>query len=518
MTQKFANSISLKLTFYLLAVLFVAMLLMRIIIAGSLHTDLGGIEQNVVFSIQKLLYDGQIYTDPGKPPFSITQYTPLFHIICFLTAKILNISPSEGIHEIYIIGRLWNVVFNLITSYILFQFATKILNVPKLVSIILAFSGFIFVFRQGFTVRPDSMMDMMLISSAYFFAKNLKSEQNGNKELVASIIISVLAIFSKQSAIQMPIILLGFLVFTGDWHRLKIGILTALISFILACGIFYLMYGNIFFLNVVGGLANGIDTSWFWKYIFGNGFKIKILIPFIIVIIVSFYKLRAFRGSKITRFMIFCALGMFAFASVTILKSGSNVEYYFPFCLMSLLLIMHVTLMENNIDKLIHKATFVLFVGYLLIVSLMNTFYQYKQVKELEFQNKANLVRKETEASDAANYILKKLSGKSDYVFANLDDEVVLDSVNSRRGINNILFKHAVIPQMDIYKSSNVKSAVLDYQAFANLLKSGEVKYFIESRPIFKFKIIDDLENIRENYFVLEKQIGAYDIFVYKSR
>ncbi|NIJ53647.1 ArnT family glycosyltransferase [Dyadobacter arcticus] len=498
-------------TALLITICFVFTLILRIILAKSHHSDLGGVEQNVIYSIQRLLFDGKIYTDPGYIPFTITQYTPMYHYICGLVAWICGLDPETDIYQLYRIGRGANVIINLLLAFIVFRISFRKLNLSIPLSIALGLGCFVCVFRQGFTVRPDSLMDFMIILSVYFFLGYLKDRASGRVNLILASVVAATVIFVKQSGVQIPVILLSFLVFVGDWKGLKISLLSFILSFALCAGILFLLYKQVFFLNVIGGVANGIDTSWFIFYVFGNGFKIKILIPAFFVLLITFYRWNIFKADIITRFLCFCACAMLAFAGITVLKSGSNVAYFAPFFTVSLLLFAwQLKALQSQSPTSYYPS--IAFTLYFSGICVLNVVHQYKEVKKLEFDNNNQTLTREQLAASVAEYVRTNLK-PGEYVFANLNDESIIEESYGRRGINNILFKYCLIPELDIFKSSNVKSGVLGYANFRNAILSKTTKYIIESTTPFHFKIIPDLDKIKNSQYRLAKEIGAYKIY-----
>jgi hypothetical protein len=59
---------------------------------GNLHDpDIFGVEQNVIFGIQRLVSGDKLYANPEQAPFSSILYSPLYYI---LTAKAAPTAPD----------------------------------------------------------------------------------------------------------------------------------------------------------------------------------------------------------------------------------------------------------------------------------------------------------------------------------------------------------------------------------------------------------------------------------------
>ena len=106
---------SLKRLFYI--VFFGLLLLMTLSIFSN--SDIRGVESNVIYTLQQILVDNSLlYQDPNNLPFSITQYSPLYYLICDGALSILGINSTNFL-TIRIISRCISVLF-LIGSVILF--------------------------------------------------------------------------------------------------------------------------------------------------------------------------------------------------------------------------------------------------------------------------------------------------------------------------------------------------------------------------------------------------------------
>src|SRR6516225_6762764 len=142
---------------------FFSALFLRFFLIGSENTDIGGIEQNVVYSIQKLLYNGDLYSSPASAPFAITQYTPLYYLLCGLFAKIFHLDPSMDIHRIYVTGRSLNLLLNLGNAFFIYKIARRIFDLSSANSKFLFCISFVLSFSFNYAVRPDSLAEFAAI-------------------------------------------------------------------------------------------------------------------------------------------------------------------------------------------------------------------------------------------------------------------------------------------------------------------------------------------------------------------
>jgi len=496
--------------------IFTFFFLLRLLIIGSKSTDLAGIEQNVIYSIQTFLYTGKLYFSPSDAPFSITQYTPLYYYLCTFTAKLTGCSANE-IHALYLIARGWNLMFNIISACFIFTFSHSILSLSRNRSYLLFLLSFTILVTHNFAARPDSLHDMMGIASIYFFSKFHKNKLKDDSSLLLlllSIILSAVAVFAKQSGIQFIIILTVYSILTRDWKTLAKTIISATIIYSLFIAFFRYIHPA-FFQNVIGGVINGIDIKNFCSYILLN--KVFILSVWPIVICTLFILVKTnciFSGPNNIRLLGTAVLGTLLFATATALKMGSTVQYYNVFINLSLMFIIAYFSTEDLIDKSFsHSQTTLVLNAFLFFIIAL---YGAQNIKTIyRFDHNPVLEAQRIAARKAADYILNRGSENSGrYVFANLATDF---NIPSRQSINNILYKNCLVPQMDILEYSTGPSKVVGYINLHEMLINGEIEYIIESRPKNRFAILNDLEEIRKSKYILVKEIEGYLIYKYSS-
>jgi hypothetical protein len=496
----------------LLAVL-IGFLVLRIFFIFSKANDIAGNEQNVIYSIQMFLNEGKLYQSPSSAPFSITQYTPLYYYVCGFTAKLFGLSAND-ISILYIIGRSWSLIFNLITAMFVFKIGKSILSLPKDKSWVLFVLSFVFTFLHNFAVRSDSMHDMFGIISVFYFLLYYVRRKDGLESpmlLGIAILASAASVFSKQSGIQFIIIFLGFCIFIRDWKTLFKTLMFAITIYGLSLLFFYNKYDS-FFENTIGGISNGINIHDFLKFIILKNISIISIWPLIFVTLYLIVKKGLpFKGNTIERLLSICILGTLIFALVTALKMGSTVQYFIVVMNLSLAFVFKHFEARNllNVQTMPGK----LLISYCTLIIMVYAAYNVKYIKSFDF-NPA-LQSQRTAAMKTAEFISKS-SGFDDkkYIFVNLTTNY---SIPSRQRINNYFFKNCLVPQMDILEYSTGPSKVVGYQKLEALLLSGEVAYLIESTPASPFSIINNISEIRDSKFKLIKNIEGYLIYKFSE-
>ncbi|WP_316842514.1 glycosyltransferase family 39 protein [Pedobacter gandavensis] len=487
---------------YFIGSVFLLFCVLRVLIIFSKGTDIAGIEQNVIYSTQVFMDSAKLYLFPSDAPFSITQYTPVYYYLCGFTAKILGFNASD-IPSLYIIGRIWSMIFNLITAIFIFKIASNLLKLSKNTSYLLFLMSFVYGFAHNFAVRPDSLQDMMGIASIYCFMCYYKKRDSGSNSfllLALTVALSAISFFAKQSGLQFIIIFLGFSILNKDWRTfLKLSLVSILIYGALML-LFRIMYPS-FLHNIFGGVANGINIDNYIKFILTRNIFILTVWPLILVTLYIFIKNNTiFKGNATERLLSLAALGSLIFAAVTALKMGSTVQYFIIFINLSLLII------AKNFEG---KKINTLFQTYLILVVFVYAAHNVKIIRN--FDHNPYLEKQRAAARKVVEYIRNNRvehSGRS--LFANLSTDSTLPS---RQQINNEFFDICIIPQMDILEYSTGPLKIIDYKRIENMMQSGEIEFIIESLPKSKFSIIDKLETIKNTNFKPVKEIDGYVIY-----
>lgn len=496
-----------------------AFLTLRCLIIFSAGTDIAGIEQNVIYSMQVFMSKGNLYFPPSEAPFSITQYTPLYYYLGSFTAKLTGYDAKD-IHALYVIGRSWNLIFNLITALIVFKIGRSILLLSKQKSYLLFLLSFVFSFSHNFAVRPDTLQDLTGIASIYtflLFQKKTEAGKGATFLLFISVFLTALSVFSKQSGIQFIIIFGGYFFLNREWKNLFKTIFFSAIIY----GGFLLLFrflDHSFFKNVIGGVANGINIENFVKYILIKNIFVLTVWPLIFFVIYLILKNNSiFRGSSQERFLYLCTLGTLVFASVTALKMGSTVQYYTLFINLSLLMILSHLQKEQTSRPALEVQHFNLKekIIYLFFI-LVPVLYGVQNLKLiLNYDHNPKLEAQRSAALKTADYIEKnRIKNSGRYIFSNLTTD---SSIPSRQSINNVLYEVCLVPQMDILEYSTGPSKILGYKNLESMLQNGEVEYIIESNPKSRFVILNNLENIKNTKFKLVKEIEGYLIYKFSE-
>ncbi|WP_167459493.1 ArnT family glycosyltransferase [Pedobacter jejuensis] len=493
-------------------VLLLVLITLRILVIFLNIADIAGMEQNVIYSIQQLLYNGNLYTSPLNAPFSITQYTPIYYLINAFTAKSLGFT-EDNIYALYHIGRFWNLIFNLASSYLIYRIGKDYFRISGSKTLILFVASFALNFAHNFAVRPDSLHDLAGIASIYAMIVYYQSGKKNIANLLLTVALTAIAVFSKQSGIQFIIIFVGFTFLIKDWATM----LKLIASTVLFYGILFytahLIYPS-FFENIIGGVKNGIDVTNFVEYILTRSIFILTgwpLILYFLYLLLSRNLL--FKGADISKLLAISGLGTLIFASVTALKMGATTQYYVVFMNLALIVALNQSFkikasvkgLKFFIDKYSLTSFFCLFI---ILIFGFNTFKSIANFKE-----DPKLISQKTSTAKIAKLISSDFKSNNDkYVYSNLGTDTYAPS---RQFLNNIYFKNCLVPQRDILEYSTSKLEVVGYNEFEKLLKDGDIEYIIDSNPNSKYEIVKDFNKIKNSDYTLVLNSDGY--LVYKN-
>lgn len=476
---------------------FLVFVFYRLVFIAYPHPSAAGVDNNIVYFIQKLLDGQKLYSDPAQSPYSVAQYGPLYYYVTAFTCKIAGVGADEVLN-IFIVSKIICLFLNLLLAIVIFMTARRVFNFPVARSYFIAFLAFIFIEGNSFA-RPDSLEHLFFFSSIYFFARGLKKDEDNQKVLfpfVLSAVFAVLAIFSKQSAITLPVI--AFLWLAPRYSGRK-KFLAYIIGFTATLIIMLLVLGKItgiknMLLNIVLGLDNGIYWGSYWVDIIVNFYSwygCLWVVSFIFI-----YALLLKENRQLYRWLSFALIIQFIFTNLFALKFGSTSNYFtnwWTLLFFGMALYWDkLVVMANGIQK--NLALFMLFFLLLLKMTLVVQPSVDKirtRPQKLAFYN--------TEAELAAYVRTLHDNSRHFSVFCNLFSP---DSY-----LNNFFFREAIVPQYDIVSLASYPKKVYDYTRLRNDLKNGTVEFIITNDDRKRFMDIE-----LTNYALLEVR-GKYNIY-----
>lgn len=489
----FKNIFSSRSTFFFCIVVFVAYLFYRVILIFYPTPDIGGVENNVIWFIQRILDGGHLYTDPNVAPYSIAQYFPLYYYINAGIARLLGIN-ADDVLSLFVLSRTVSLFFNLTYVALIIVTAKNIFNCRTHYAYVAGIFTFIFLEITSFS-RPDSLNHALFLLSFYCFATRLKKNEAGIKGtnyLLLSAFFAACALFSKQSSLVLAIIMLVWFLKRKEIRLIFIWLLVYATTISVVLFIVNFESGLTPFLqNTIGGINNGISTYWFFHNIINDFYRQfgLLWIPALVLVIGLLKK----ETETHYQFTVISIIIVFIFSNLIALKWGSSPGYFtewvtFIFvCIAAYWDIITVSLKE--LYSRIGAAILVV----ILLVKLLLIFYPTwnmirpgaKQIAWEKYYQQANLARD----------IKSKLHHTT--------GSTVFNNVYSPEFyLNNLLFRECVMPQFEVVIFGTWKNKVFDYTGFRKALNSGEIKYVVEKSgsphqfmdiTLSKFQIIDTI-------------------------
>lgn len=468
------NKLNSKSFFYIaLFILFLLYLVFRIIIIGSYSPDIVVGEDNNIWNIQKMLQGKPLYTNPEDYPFEIFQYTPISQYLTFCTAKLLNFKVGNFVHEIFMIGRFYSLLFNILSSIVIFKINKVFFKISDSINLTLSYFSLILITYIDYTLRADSLSNLLVLLSIFWFLKTFCDDKV--KYIFYTVLFSLLAIFTKQTAIQL---LVYFSVIYMLYRAKKLIIYSTfgIAITITFCLFFYLMYGKLFFYSTIIGISNpaqlSLGISLFFDYCQRYG----------ILLILSLFSIFIKQKNDTlintyVKILFFLFIGSFVFSFGISQKIGAGINYYSLNFFISIIL---SSIVINNFHKnesINYKYLTLIFIASLTtFYSLFDRLYN-RHLPQISAKNK-------TEYNIDVQFVkdIKKKIGiakNQDYIFT------------PNKNIKNLYFHNTVLPNTEYYSPSASKFdwSKFDKKKLKYIIINENDSYVINKRTFDQFNI-----------------------------
>ena len=485
---------------WLFCLTFLIFLLYRILLIKTVQTDLGGIENAVVYFIQRSLAGISIYTDPELAPYSINQYGPLYYMLAHFAGSIAGTDPDDVL-SVFMLNRTISLVLNILYVSVIILIASHIFSLGTRKSMAAAVICFIFLEITSFA-RTDSLNHFLFFLSIYFFLLWEKKRQVHTYLLVISALIAVAAIFTKQSSFTIPVLVGSWLLITKKNKDLLVFTLSCLLGTLIALIMIHVKWGlPVFFKNAVEGLNNGINAGLFWGNII-KPFFASFGLLFIPLAALVYHKLKKEHHFYL-RFTAFALILQFSISALLSLKFGSHINYFTEFWTLLILGCAFYWDYANIKFKKSFPAFPLLFLSFILILKIgLISFPLYEELNNDQQTRKAYFDREK----NLALRIKKNIEASPHQLVFN-------DLFSPHSYLNNLLYRSAIMPQYEIVFFTTYKRKVFDYSHFKNIFKTGQVAYIITRSAVEKPEFMDFSI---ENYKLVSDKDG-YRVFAYEG-
>ncbi len=421
--------------------------------------NLGAMETSVVYGLQRVLAGMPLYSDPAQAPFAIIQYSPLYYEWVGGIGKWLAIDPDQPM-QVFLLNRWAGLIFNLLSLGGL-GLILKPLALPRYMKWALLAIAWLCL-EPAHYARPDSLQALFFL---LFVWAALQHEAKGKTLFVLLMALAaVLACWSKQNGILLPIFLLFYLIILKKqpiqalWAFLMMVFASLMLGFLMVENV------NMLLANVIQGVDNGISFSYFFSAIYDAGVKkfFPLFVPGLYFVLVWLL----FPASSPRRFLGWLLAGSFAFATLTALKWGSIPSYYTDFVHLSLIALAVALAEWRAAGKLNFspQTTLAMSLVILLFIPLHTSGKEWgrvwKEGKEGSFE----------QAEKIRQAVQKRGLQADEYLFTH-------DFL-----INIFLFRNCLFPQNDIVYCCAAPRGTYDYSSFAADIAADKVRFVIDWR------------------------------------
>jgi len=489
--------------------LFLATLAIRLLLIAYRNNNLGGIESNVVYGIQRLLLGQPLYQDPGSGSFAVMQYTPLYYYTVAAIARMARINAPD-VQSVFEIARTCALTFNLLTVA-LCALIIREQGASRRESLIFAFPVLI-IFTSHYYTRGDGMHLFFFVATVWALLRYAR--QPRLSLLLLCSLTTAACIMTKQSGILCAgFCALGLLMHT---RRLAPAVIYTLLTFVLTGMFIFLFAGHNlhhFYTNAILGLRNGADLSFLSDMFISRYFTD--LIPFYILgATMVWYALRRPSGA-VSRILALCIALSWLFAAVTGCKKGSSNNYFTEFLAFVLLALpgfiqlfraqmitVKVARWRIPVHKLATAALLILISSKTL--GLVSVVFIEKGIKN----DKEEYLR---EQQLYTWFQQRQHIRPGEKIF-----------FTERRFLDNIFIDYSILATRDVTNMVyTANPATYDYSSFTQGMNNGLVKYVVTSRTRDNINICSD--SLPFVYFQPSKfryiaSVAGYSIYEFIAR
>ena len=223
-------------------------------IIPSAAIDIGGLDMNVVFSLQRMLLGFPLYEAPDAPPFTVTQYSPLFYFVVYPVLKLSGIAASDAI-AITTIARGVAVLIAFLIAVLCYRFLRDRVDASAPLAFVATVAVMLATANWYFSARPDGLATLFTLLSFYI----ITGERSDTRTLAAVFLCCGAAFLSKQTGVFSFLVIFAWLIATRQTRLLVRAGVASLVVGLITMAIL-LSLGPHVKANLVDGVNNGITV------------------------------------------------------------------------------------------------------------------------------------------------------------------------------------------------------------------------------------------------------------------
>ena len=479
----------------LFTVCLVATILVRYRLIFFTSPDIGGIESNVIYSIQRYMAGYPLYANPEAAPYSITQYSPLYYRLVAAVGYWIGISPDEPL-SVYRVSRVVSLIANILYALALYGLSYR-LHPNKKTGLLVAVVAFLLLPPQTYS-RPDSVCGLLVIATLYANLRAIQSERPMREYgwLAASVVLAALAIATKQSGVVLPLLMTGYYAFLrGQWRKaIGLGALVSLLAISFLVGLMPEHDPALLYANIVRGVNQGMDVSFFKINIIDHYFRTFSLynaagLPLCIWLMQQ--------PKPDFRWLGWCVLVVFGFSLLSSLKWGAALNYFTDYLALTGIVVA-LWLDQWTFSPPARKGTRALLISAICWAVIPN-------IPNFNW----SLVFRPDALSEETYYEQKKVAWYlTDSLHVHKRDAVFITDYNYCY-LNGFLFRHCIVPQQDMIGTVMYPQRKFDYQNLDKQINQRGIRFLItrvnEASTLFPSLTIA--------HFRSRRTIGSYTIY-----
>ena len=329
--------------------------------------NIRGVEPNVVYTLSEMRAGGSLYTDPSQPPFTLTQYSPLYYLLVNLFASAFELAPGDATGLIRCARLVSAATFGLLLASVYLLLRRALQATPAVCAGAVLLIG-LATSPWYFLARPDVLVALLSLGCLTCLVMLETTRLSAMPLLAIACLLAVASVFAKQNGLATVISLGAYLLHRRAWTHLSSAVLV--VSLLLAAGalVSLSVWGSPFLHNVVLGVQNGIDFGNFVNKVVWGFFPLYL--PLVAAIGITAVDV-LWKGNAVPgeRPVFVFAIVWFALSTVAALKRGAAENYFNEFLLFGIVGVFGTWRRKSaNHGALLHRTAAAWF---LMLVPLM---------------------------------------------------------------------------------------------------------------------------------------------------